>query len=326
MKQKILNFEEEQYVIEAYRNFIPVPEISEQVGVNKKNVYKTLKKYNVELHGEKKKIQDEDRVIIAQRYANGETIEKLADEYKVGLNTIIKCLRENNVSTRSKSEAIRRYHVNENYFDVIDTPEKAYLIGLYWSDGCNKRDRNSVSITFQESDKQLLEDIKKLLDADYSLHYINNSDKPNKQSAYTLDINNKHMSERLEELGMVANKSLVLKFPTWLDKSLYKSMILGIIDGDGHIAKYPYKYLVSLVGTEDICTHIQDYILHELGVNSTIYNVSTNNTKALHIVGKQNCKIFLDWLYEGSTIRMQRKYEIYLNKYCSEDTNNLLSA
>lgn len=28
------------------------------------------------------------------------------------------------------------YHVNEHYFDNIDSDEKAYILGLFYADGC----------------------------------------------------------------------------------------------------------------------------------------------------------------------------------------------
>ena len=54
---------------------------------------------------------------------------------------------------------------------------------------------------------------------------------------WSLEINSVIMSKRLEELGMVANKSLILEFPKWLQKELIPYFIKGIVDGDGHISE-----------------------------------------------------------------------------------------
>jgi DNA-binding transcriptional regulator WhiA len=149
---------------------------------------------------------------------------------------------------------IRKYYVDENYFDHIDNAEKAYIIGLLWSDGCNKTDRGCISLKLQDTDKHILENIKKLMGSNQPL-YFSPRKKDSHHDTYSLEISSVKLSKRLEELGMIANKSLSLEFPKWLDESLYSSFILGLIDGDGCISKNNYS--VSLVGTSYLLEEIK---------------------------------------------------------------------
>ena len=126
------------------------------------------------------------------------------------------------------------------------------------------------------------------------------------------------MSKRLEELGMVANKSLILEFPKWLQKELIPYFIKGIVDGDGHISEKNFS--VEIVGSSDICNSIKS-ILSDMGIISTIYN-KTDFTKVLFISKKADSINFLNWIYKDSTIHLIRKYNIYKEKYI----NNSLSA
>ena len=62
------------------------------------------------------------------------------------------------------NNGIRKYHINENYFDCIDTPNKAYVVGLMCADGCNFPPKYTANISLQESDRDLLERINKELE------------------------------------------------------------------------------------------------------------------------------------------------------------------
>lgn len=253
---------------------------------------------------------------IIEKYQNGISANKISLEYHVTTDTIIKLLHRNNIPVRDRNTSLFQYSVNENYFDRIDSYEKAYACGLLWSDGCNKRDRDTISITLQESDVHILHTINNLMESTYPIHFKDNTTKGCKNT-YSLEIKSKHMSERLEELGMIANKSLVLEFPKWLDRDLYSSFLLGVLDGDGHIAHKKNKYGVVYVCSRNFCDYFSS-ILTEMNIGFSIYDVGKKGlTKSLHIIRKNDCKKYLDWLYEKCPIHLNRKYEIYLQKYCA---------
>lgn len=72
-------------------------------------------------------------------------------------NKICKILNEYGI--KRTNNGLRKYHLNETYFDYIDTPNKAYLLGLLCADGCNFPPKGTVFIALQESDRDLLEKI-----------------------------------------------------------------------------------------------------------------------------------------------------------------------
>ena len=54
------------------------------------------------------------------------------------------------------------YNFNHNYFEKIDSPDKAYFLGLLAADGCVYRRKNGsksqamIKLTLQEKDKDIL--------------------------------------------------------------------------------------------------------------------------------------------------------------------------
>ena len=74
---------------------------------------------------------------------------------------IINFTREYNliISVKKVSRDIKNIDFNDNYFENIDTEEKAYFLGLIYSDG-NVRERNGkyyLNIELKREDKYILE-------------------------------------------------------------------------------------------------------------------------------------------------------------------------
>lgn len=310
-------------IIEMYKKYVTVTDITKKYNVNKKVIYNLLRENDIELHGEKRVLNSAQVSDVINMYINGHALQDIANKYGVNRWTIKYCLQENEIDLRDRAESIRRYNIDENFFDEIDTPEKAYVIGLLWSDGCNKTDRGTVTLKLQEEDRHILEDIKKLIRTDRPLYFYKKTNDSH-HSMYSLEITNKHISDMLDTLGMKSAKSLILEFPEWLDKTLYASFLRGIVDGDGCIFKASGAYCVSIVGTKSLCEYIQVF-LKSIAINSKIYSYNDNGvTVSLYISGKNNSTKFLDYIYKDATIYLKRKYDIYISKY--KNINNTLSA
>lgn len=76
-------------------------------------------------------------------------------------HTVLKYLRQNNVSIRNRASYKNSF--NENYFENIDTQEKAYFLGLLMADGwfndtCShgKKELRRYSLGFVGNYKMLL--------------------------------------------------------------------------------------------------------------------------------------------------------------------------
>lgn len=63
----------------------------------------------------------------------------------------------------------RIYKVNENYFEKIDTPEKAYILGFFYADGYNNQETGVLEFVQKEERIDILEQIKECLECNYEI-------------------------------------------------------------------------------------------------------------------------------------------------------------
>ena len=252
---------------------------------------------------------------IIKLYNSGLSQAKIGSIYNVGHYIIGDILRKYNINGRDDSHKGRKYTINENYFDIIDTPNKAYILGLLYADGCNYLPQHRVYIELQEADKYILDKINQEINSNKPLFFNPLNDKnSNWQNTYRLNITNKHISIKLNELGLVQNKSLILMPPTWLDTGLIAHFIRGYMDGDGCVS----EQFIEIASTKEMCLYIQKYCMDILNINATIRNVYNNpesNTKLLFVNGKRQMKIFLDNIYQNAEMYIQRKYDKYIELY-----------
>lgn len=294
-----------------------------------RSVWKILNKNGVETVITKddrrwKEKHDENLINeIINLYKTGKyNFDELSKKFNIPTGTIPSLLKRRECRFRTLSEAQRRYKVKEDFFDVIDTQEKAYFLGFLYADGCNNVRNNTVTIGLQERDKEILEKLRDLISPDRPLYYFDRSrDRKrkgfeNSQNVYALTICNKHISNRLAELGCGQAKTHTLTFPEWLDKNLIRHFIRGYFDGDGGICipilKSPN---LNIISTLSFCTSLKEIVWNVLSINMGIHtpqNCKNNNIRCLESGGRQKVTTFLDWIYKDSTIHLQRKYEKYL--------------
>jgi hypothetical protein len=248
------------------------------------------------------------------------TIEEISGELGMCVQTISKWIKEAGIDVRRSI-----YSIDEHYFDVIDDPNKAYILGLLYSDGCNSTDKNEILISLQEEDKYILEKISNLLQCDKPLEYSPRHQKCERhKDQYRFRVKNKHMSQTLERLGVVKAKSLILEFPYWMSKDLIPHFVRGYFDGDGHIVNKHGRYGMNIIGTKMLCDGIQNFVENELNIVCHCYDSSSHNgvTVQLHITKKDMCKKFFDWIYADANLYLTRKHDVYISKYCSEENIN----
>ena len=259
---------------------------------------------------------------ICNKYIEGMSTVKIGEIYGVKFPAILRILESNNIERRSRTQCYRKYSVNQNYFDDIDTPNKAYILGFLYADGNVSKNGSTINLTLQECDKEILEKIKDELDYTGDLRYSDNSKRVGSngyisKNTYSLLVNCKHMHEQLIDKGVVPRKSLILEFPNWLSSDLLPHFLRGYMDGDGCIVKQNYQ--ATITSTEKFCLSIQEMLKNKLGINSSIKHASCNNnvTKVLVLSRRAYVKTFLDYIYKDADLYMERKHNIYKDKYCN---------
>lgn len=266
-----------------------------------------------------RRLTHQEKSELFKMYETGKyTGKQLSGIFPVSDVAINALLRRNGYQAKSQSELQRKYSVVEDFFDNIDTQEKAYILGLLYADGCNQTERNSIILGLKETDKEILDKITKLIQPSKPLQHvitINNSFE-NSQNQYRLVIQNKHISQRLVELGCGKAKTHNLVFPTeeQVPKHLQRHFVRGYFDGDGSVSGDKQKQF-NLVGTINFLLPLQQILMGELGFSKTKldqrYKGRNNKIRSLRYCGINQCITFRDWLYKDANIYMERKKEAF---------------
>lgn len=310
-------------IVKLYVNGLTQQQIADQYDTSKSSIARLLRSIGIT---NKVIITEFDEYKIVELYKNGMIIKDIANKFNIGDRRVSDILKKYNIKILQSYERQRKYSLNANYFDCIDTQDKAYLLGLLYADGCNSN--GHIFIRLQERDKDILDKMNIALDSDRPLRFIDYSSRNGCcQNQYGLDIVNQHMSNQLALLGMIPNKSLVLEFPQWMNVELYPHFIRGYFDGDGYVSKNYNNAKLSIISTKVFCEKIKDIVYRDIGVNACIYlchkNESTT-TRTLQISGRNQIKKFLDYIYNDANLYLDRKYNIYQSLYT--DKNNTLDV
>lgn len=217
---------------------------------------------------------------------------------------------------------------NYNYFDSINTEEKAYWLGFIYADGniskseyvrkdgTLKKGNYRFEVSLKSEDIEHLKKLAKALNVDKSIliSKTNNT----RHDRCRLYFNNEHLWKTLNSYGCTPNKSLTLKFPDiniFSNKELIRHFIRGYIDGDGclgYLDKEHKNMGLSILGTEHFLTNLQNYLPLEKanklykrkGLN--VYSLAYNRSRGYYIT---------KYLYENCNIYLDRKFERY-KEFC----------
>lgn len=264
-------------------------------------------------------IWSEDQIaFIINEYNNHHSTTKIANKFKVSRESIRNVLRKNNCKVLSLEELGKiNYPRNSDYFQEINSPDKAYWLGFLYADGYISK-TGAIRINLADKDEDHLRKFLAAIGADHSSikHSVKKTDKKIFNQSY-ISIRDKKLAKDLADKGCVNNKSLILTFPT--DKvpcHLYSHFIRGYFDGDGSInffkptkAKKP-NYRISFYGTEDMLKHIRAILNKD-----NLALEKRNNIYSLTIMGNKQLESILSFIYKDSydEIELTRKRQIYTN-------------
>ena len=272
-------------ILNLYNDGTTAPEIAKMYDVSSHVIYSILHKFpNRRKKKSYKNFSNEEKENIVKLYLEGKSTVEIGKMYNFNHHSIAAILDEYNIDRRDTSHCNRTYSIDEEYFDNINTQNKAYFLGFLFADGNNCMQKSTIRIALQEKDRDILEKLRidigsnKPLCLKSSENKRNNGEGYDYKDQYALEIYNKHWCERLSELGCVPNKSLVLKFPDYLSDEMLPHFIRGYFDGDGCIVNAKSgAYAISLTSTKDFCISVQNIVFNLFGMKSYIYPASNKN-------------------------------------------------
>lgn len=228
--------------------------------------------------------------------------KKIAIRYGVSQQTVLRAMEFYGIEKKNLGN--KKHFFNEDFFEIIDSEEKAYWLGFIFADGCVYKGTGStyrLQINLKYGDISHLKKFQTSLGSDYKIQVkeVNNS------MVAILKINSTKLCKDLINLGVIERKSLVCEFPKIKDEFIHH-FIRGYFDGDGNITmtigekvSKSFNIIGGLPMISEIARHLGIENIYSLKRNEDIKNLDTGDTKKILNIH--------DYLYSDSNIYLTRK-------------------
>lgn len=272
------------------------------------------------------KFTEEEKQKIIDLYKTGKTPSQICKEVDSLKDrkpqTLYPILIKAGLYQKKNKNDLRRFKVNDHYFDVIDNEHKAYWLGLLLADGFLSNSGHateSFGISLSIKDKYILEEFVKDLESTYAVkEYINKSKFENSCTDFAyakLLIKSKQIFNKLIEYGFTTKKSYDGVVPEeYIPDDLKIHFIRGYFDGNGglSIGSGSHLYTLDFTGTKEIITWILKYFNKENLKLQERHPDRDNNNVSIKISGDKQIYSIMSRIYKDATIYLIRKYDRYL--------------
>lgn len=226
----------------------------------------------------------------------------------------------------------RKWNVNDNYFNIIDSEKKAYLLGFFIADGCiSTNSKNTVGafrVNIVESDRNIIELFRDEIVKDRPIY--NMIGKPSlgvkrRQNTCCIKWSSIVMKNILEtQYNIVPRKTYDENFKmnfNFFNPKYVRDFIRGYFDGDGCVSICSGKTLnIQFYSTSKyFLEQISSYIVKEFQYVIPKYsccNRKNINLYCLTFAANKYKQLFIEWLfkwfYQDSTCYLTRKKEKFL--------------
>lgn len=202
------------------------------------------------------------------------------------------------------------YSFNEDYFEEINTEDKAYFLGFIVADGCISDKTNAIRII--QKDTYILEKFKTYIQFNGDIFV-----RKDRKISY-ITISSGKTKKDLEKLGIHSNKTMVVKYPN-IPENLQNHFMRGVFDGDGCISIRTDKRNNSQRGQVNICSGSYDFIKEYYDRLVKYCGLSGKNKircpkDSYYVVdwgGLSDVEKIYEFLYKDSTVFLGRKKETF---------------
>lgn len=301
-------------------------EISKILNIHPTTVCKNFKKWGIVANNHLKLTSD-DKEDIKKQYLSGKTIQEIHKLYKdkVSEGAINWFLKKEKITRPNGKKAV----LDHNFFETIDTEEKAYFLGFIMADGSIQKVKKSkngfsyvISIEIKVSDKYILEKFKNAIRSNLEVKEFKSERsqdgwKP-KHNAYFRVFSQKMFMD-LNKLEVHPNKTFVADKLPKLSKEMMRHYIRGFFDGDGTVyVSKSYREprpIFGFYGTYSFITNFRDFLEQEINLkHRKVHEKKTQNVSMVTYSTIDDIINFYDYIYRDSTIYLHRKKDIF-DKY-----------
>ena len=311
--------ERNKKICELYNKNMLIKEIAVKLSIDRHTVTRVLKKYNIYDKNKQKHKINQERIErnekIISLYNKGYSFSELANIFNIGHTTIEyvihqfidDCPIQYNIHIDDKNDLIRhrKHNFNVNFFETIDTEEKAYWLGFLYADGCIT-DR-SVRLELQKSDESHIKNFQKAIGAlDINLYHRKDIE------SSLLCLNSVKMVKDLQKLGCIKNKTFLLQFPdnNKVPEKLINHFMRGYFDGDGCICVTSKTKVFQVTGLNTFLDVYENILLNHCGNQNRAKRYAYKNNNGIESFiysGKNRLTDIYNFLYNNANIFLERK-------------------
>ncbi len=322
----------EEEFMEYYELGFSTREICNKLGIGENAGYKFLQSKGLKSHAHKPMVITQEQIEqIKKKYVEeNKTIEDISRELQIKQGTVNYWLRKFQI-TRPNGKSS---DCNHNYFKEINTPSKAYFLGLLYADGgfmfSKKSDtytKISLGLELKEEDRYIIEEFKKQLESGLPIEEIQTEEKyivNGKEYNFSkrnvrFRVTCKELIQDLFNLGCGLNKTYNLTGIPNIPEEFKRFFILGFYDGDG-IAAVAHKKRSSnymgFCGTYEMMKSLSVYLHDTLNLSEKepYYN-KFNHIYYLQYNKYNDIIVLFDYFYKNLNIPYLTRKEIKMKEY-----------
>lgn len=299
-------------------------QIANKYGCSHSTVLKVLRTRRVTRSISESRMIDSQILQIASQvealYMSGFTINEVAEKTGCSSHVVHAYLSKKGLTRNRREGNIIRYnksHKNVDYFDLIDTEERAYWLGFICADGWIhiSNSGHRLGIELAKTDEAHLKKFAAIFDLDVK-------ERSRKQASGRITamvycrITSETLCASLIKLGVLPAKSksdeLVAVFDH-IPNELLNHFIRGYFDGDGYIHKDKKgQFNLGIVSSPSFVAKIKHEIQDRLPVGNPSIQSASKNNLAYSVTWSGNVQVpkIAQWLYQNATIFLERKYQI----------------
>lgn len=267
--------------------------IAEQCNCSNDTVTRTLQKEGLMESKLSPKLQAIMKDVI-EDFQKGAYCKDIAQKFSIDEHSVYKILDKAGIKRQTG------YHsnCNEEYFKIIDSPNKAYLLGFITADGAIVNE--VLSIEVHKDDVEILEFAKQQINPLATLTPT--------RDCFKVTFGAKALGRDLAKYGIIQNKSKLIKeVPlNFIPEHLLPFYFRGLIDGDGCINKDGRVSIYS--GSEEFIKNVQDILIKK--VNLSQLKIYHGSTFFISWASLEDKKKLFHYLYDNleDTFYYKRKY------------------
>ncbi|MCK9567806.1 hypothetical protein M0R72_02500 [Candidatus Pacearchaeota archaeon] len=290
---------------------VSVSYLSKKYSVSRETLFRRFKSLGLKTKT-KMSLYNAQSENIIRLYISNNSIQDISLTLSIPVTQVWRVLKSNNIKATEQYNYVNKfnkYEINE-YFDTIDTPNKAYFLGLLYADGNVNRKLNQITLKLKASDVHILNDIKYEFGINGPL-YKDRPKNPRAENQLALKIINKRTKDNFIRHGVIPRKTWRLSFPFWLPQNLRSHFVRGYFDGDGclYIDRNRNNASFDICGTYNMCSDLEFVLKNSIGVCTQISK--DRNIFRIRIRRYIDVVAVCNWMYYDAKLFLKRKYDKY---------------